>query len=328
MKRLAVAVLAGCLAPDSTGQDGGVTSGDGATAGSVTVSVTAPASGSEIHRDYLYVDGRWIARVTYAAHVTPSVASVDWMAGSQTRGVGLPPDYSFTESFYADGAQTRDAVVHGPHDEERGRAQVAVTISGPTADKADCATKLSVLGVSFTAGPATMGIANPVTVALPLKAMPFTAAGSTTPRSSFVMDCEFALAMWRLVDVLQARHVTGVIDNGLYMYRCVSGSELPPCPTSGFSQHAFGLALDIAALKIADGTTLSVGDDWMVDTLTGTQTTCTVVPAGTLKNQELHSIACDIWESGAFTVLLTPNYRSTQAFFYLDIMNPQGMVLR
>src|SRR5262249_53947365 len=150
-------------------------------------------------------------------------------------GVGLPPDYAYTSNFASDGPQRFDAVVHDNRGGELGRASVSLTISAPTADKADCKTQLGVLGVGFTAGPPTMGIADPITMALPLKGMGFTAAGTSSPRSSLLMDCAFALALWRLVDVLEARHIAGVVDNGLYKYRCVSGSEQPPCPTSGFS---------------------------------------------------------------------------------------------
>jgi hypothetical protein len=323
MKRFAVLVLAGCLAPDATGDGGTNPGGDGGTSGSVTVTITAPSSGATVHRDYLYMDGRWVARVTFTAKVTGgSPSSVEWMVGGLVRGEGVPPDYAFTTNFYADGPQAFDAVVHGAHDAELGRASVALTVAAPTADQADCPTQLGVLGVQFTSGPTTMGIANPITMSLPLKGMNFTAGGTTSPRANLLMDCAFALSLWRFVDVLQARHVTGVVDGGLYKYRCVSGTEQPPCPTSGLSQHALGLALDIQALKIADGTTLVVADDWQVDTLASGQTTCTVVPAGTLRNQELHSIVCDIWETKTFGVLLTPNYRPTQTFIYFDIMNP------
>src|SRR5262249_55084669 len=100
----------------------------------------------------------------------------------------------------------------------------------------------------------------------------------------------------------------------------------PPCPTSGLSPHAAGIALDIAGLIAADGTALSVADDWKIDTLGTGQTTCTVTPSGSLKNQLLHSIVCDVWASSIFTVLLTPNYRSTQQFFYLDILNPTTLL--
>jgi hypothetical protein len=320
MRALAVLALAGCLAPDATGGDGGV-AGDGG-AGSVTVTITGPTAGAQIPRDYLYLDGRWVAKVTFTASTSTKVSAVEWLSGGNLRGVGSPPDYAFTDTFSVDGAKMLDAVVYGPHDQELGRASVALTITPPTAANADCATQLGVLGVAFTAGPPTMGIADPITMALPLKGMAFTPAGSTDARASLVMDCRFALALWRLVDVLAARHIVNVVDNGLYKYRCVSGSEQPPCPVSGLSPHAAGIALDVAGLVAADGTSLSVGSDWVIDTLAQGQTTCTVTPSGSLKNQLLHAIACDVWESGTFTVLLTPNYRSTMQFFYLDILNP------
>jgi hypothetical protein len=325
MRAAALVVLAGCLAPDATGGDGGTAGGDGG-AGSVTVTITAPAQGAMIPRDYLNFDGSWVARVKLTATVAGgSVSSVEWMAGDLLRGVGMPPDYAITAAYFVDGPQTFAAVVHDSHGGVRGQAQASITITPPTADKADCPTQLGVLGVPFSAGPATMGIPNPVTVTLPWKGMSFTAGGTTTPRTSLVMDCPFALALWRLIDVLEGRHIVGIVDNGLYKYRCILGSEQPPCP-SGFSPHAFGQALDILGFQLADGGALTVASDWQVDTLGSGQTTCTVAAMGTLKNEELHSLVCDMWESGALTVLLTPNYRSTQTFFYLDILNMTTLI--
>jgi hypothetical protein len=314
----ALLAFAGCLAKDPPG-DGGV-NGDGG-GGSVTVTITGPAAGAQVARNYLYMDGRWAARVVFTARTSAPVSSVEWFLNGNVRGVGSAPDFAFTDFYFVDGTKSLDAVAYDSHDRELGRASVSLTVAPPTADMADCPTKLNVLGVSYTVGPPTTGIVSPITMALPLKGMKFTPAGTSDARSSLVMDCEFALAMWRMVDVLATRHIVNVVDNGLYKYRCVSGSEQPPCPTSGLSPHALGIALDIAGLVAGDGTALSVGDDWTIDTLTGNQTTCTVTPSGSLKNQLLHAIVCDLWESGIFTVLLTPNYRSSQQFFYLDILN-------
>jgi hypothetical protein len=323
---LLVLACAGCLAADAGPDGGSQTPADaGGSSGQVVVAVSTPAAGTVIHRDYLAVDGRWIARVTFKAQVTPAVASVDWMSGGLVQGVGLPPDYAFTESFLTDGAQTFEAVVHDAHDQVLGRAQVAIQIAAPTADTKDCAAKLGVLGVAFSAGPATMGIVNPITLTLPLKGMPFTSAG--VPQGSLVMDCDLALALWRLVDVLAAHHVTSLGESGVYIYRCVSGSEQPPCAQSGFSLHAFGQAFDIASLTLDDGSSLSVKDDWVIDKLTGDQTTCTTPIAEPGKNQKLHDILCDVWGDKIFPVMLTPNFNATQPFVHVDL-TPDMQVLK
>jgi hypothetical protein len=301
--------LAACLAPDTAtpGGDGGLGGVDAKPPFSVTV--TAPASGALVARDYLYMDGRWVARVSYKAAVTPAATQVDWMSGGLVRGVGLPPDYAYEAIYPTDGSQALSAVVHDTHGAELGRADTSVTVGPPTAAATDCPAELAVLGIAATAGPATMGIASPVTVTLPLHGMTFTGANSA------VMDCSFALDLWRMVDVLKAHHVTALTvgGSGLYNYRCVSGSEQPPCTASGFSLHALGLAIDLAAVAFDDATTASVGGDWVIDA----GATCNASSTST-RNQRLHDIVCDLYQNGVFTVVLTPNFQSSQGFVHLD----------
>jgi hypothetical protein len=150
-------------------------------------------------------------------------------------------------------------------------------------------------------------------LALPLKGMTFTAPGASAPRASLLMDCAMALSMWRLVDVLAAHRVVAVADAGLYNYRCVSGAEAPPCPQSGFSLHAFGLAFDLAAVTIDDGTTATVEGDWIVDG----GATCAATSASA-RNQRLHDLACDVHMNGVFGVVLTPNFNAQQGFIHMD----------
>ena len=301
--------LAACLAPDSAtpGDGGGLGGADAKPPFSVTI--VAPASGAQIARDDLYMDGRWVARVTFKAAVTPAATQVDWMSGGLVCGVGLPPDYAYEAIYSTDGSVALSAVVHDTHGAELGRADVSISVLPSTAATADCPTQLAVLGIAATSGPATMGIVHPTTVTLPLHGMPFTGV------PSLVMECSFALDLWRMADVLRAHHVTAVTvgGSGLYNYRCVSGSEQPPCATSGFSLHAFGLALDIAAVDADDGTSASVGGDWIIDT----GATCNASSTST-RNQRLHDIVCDLYQNGVFTVVLTPNFQSSQGFVHLD----------
>jgi Extensin-like protein C-terminus len=300
--------LSACLAPDAaTGSDGGPGGADARPPFSVTV--TAPAAGAQFARDYLYIDGTWVARVTFKAQVSPAAPQVDWMAGGLVRGVGLPPDYAYEAIYATDGSDALSAVVHDVHGAELGRADTSIAVLPSTVADGDCAAKLSVLGIASTGGPATLGIAHPVTVTVPLHGMPFSG------RTSLVMECDFALDLWRMVDVLKAHHVTALTvgGSGLYNYRCVSGSEPPPCAQSGFSLHAFGLAIDLAAVDLDDGTSASVGGDWIVDA----GPTCDVSSASP-RNQRLHDIVCDLYQNGVFTVVLTPDFQASQGFVHFD----------
>jgi hypothetical protein len=336
VRALALLAAAACLAPDdTTSSDGGpgksdggplgaadAPRGDGPVGGGVTVTITAPASGTSVHRDYLWRDGKWVARVSYTAQVSPAVAQVDWMAGGLVRGLGLPPDYRYDAVYYSDGAEALSAVVHDPGGGERGRADSSLTVLAPTAADKDCPAQLDALGVMYGAGPDTMGIPHPVTVKLPLKGIPITAAGMSTPRTSLVMDCPMALALWRALDVLADHKVTALTDAGLYIYRCVSGSEQPPCTQSGFSLHAYGQAFDIASLTTQTGLSATVKDDWVVDS----GPTCGA-PAGSAKNQLLHDTMCDLYMNGIFSVVLTPDFSATQPFVHMDL-TPGQMVIK
>lgn len=310
--------LAACLASDDTGPGDGGTKGD-SPVGAVSVSVTAPASGAQVARNDLAVDGSWVARVTYAAQVLPPAAQVDWMAAGVIRGTGLPPDYAYTATYTGDGAQTLSAVVHGPGGagKDLGHADVTVTILPSTAEARDCHGKLDALALSYEVGADTLGIEDPVTVRLPLGGVAF------TTRASMVMDCVTALAFYRMALVLAAHDVVAVTDggSGLYNYRCVSGSESPPCTGSGFSLHAFGEAYDIAQVKMSDGVIASFGTDWVVDA----GPTCNALSAST-PNQTLHDIVCDLSQNRVFNVLLTPNFQATQDYVHMDLTADQMVV--
>jgi hypothetical protein len=313
---LALMSMAACLASDDAETPDGGAHVD-SPSGAVAVTVTAPTGATQVARDDLATDGSWVARVTYRAEVAPPSPRVDWMSGGVIRGTGLPPDYRYTASYAADGVQTLSAVVHGSGDAELGRADVTVTILPSTAESMDCHGKLAAIGVTFALGPDTMGIDDPVTVTLPLLGVAFAS------RASMVMDCGMALSFYRMVEVLVAHDVSRVTDggSGLYNYRCVSGSESPPCTASGFSLHAEGKAYDIAQIQTGDGVTSSFGTDWMIDG----GPTCNAVSASA-PNQLLHDVVCDLYQNGVYTVLLTPNYQAAQDFVHMDLTAGQMLI--
>jgi len=313
----ATIVLCACLAPDdSAGVDGGGLADAQAT--SYRITITAPAT---LARNDLYPDGSWVARAVFKAQVTPAASQIDWMAGGSVRGVGLPPDYAFEAIYTAEGTQAVSAVVHDPHGAELGRADTTLTVTASTGQGQDCRGQLDAIGLSYSIGPATMGIADPVTVTLPLDGMKLMAAGAEIP--SLVMDCDMALALWRTVGVLRNHDVTAVEGggSGLYNYRCVSGSEQPPCAQSGFSLHAYGKAFDLAAVTTSDGLDASVAIDWVADS----GATCTASSADP-KNQRLHDVVCDLFANGIFSVVLTPNYQAQQTFVHVDLTADQSVI--
>lgn len=311
-------LLAGCLKPEG-GLPADAGPPDAPAAGSIAVTITAPAPGTSVRRDQLLTNGRWAARATFTARLSSPASQVDWMSNGLVVGVGLPPDYAYTGTFLTDGAQNLAAVVHGDSGAELGRAPIALTVASAGAETADCKTKLGLLGIDYTEGPETMGIMNPVTLKLPLRGISITKSDSIVPRNVLLMDCDIALSLWRMVDVLAENHVTGIFDSGLYNYRCVSASEEPPCEASGFSLHANGLAFDLAGVTLDTGERISVKNDWVVEPLASGQSTCSLVPTGSMANRRLHQILCDLAGYAIFKVLLTPNYNPMQTFLHFDL---------
>jgi hypothetical protein len=307
--RLAVPMLvfAACAADDGNHGD--------------PVTIEAPLAGATIPRNYLRGDGTWVARVPFRAAVTATrAATVEWIEDGQVLGIGARPGFVFTAEYMEDGDHAVTALARDAEGAEVARAERCFHVETPKAAEGDCLEKLDAIGQPYTRGPATPGIDNPVTLTLPVNGLPFTFVGSSAPRDTWLMDCELALAVWRMADLLKEGGVAAVTDYGIYNYRCVDAAESPPCPTSGLSIHALGLAIDVAGLTTSDGARYSVATDWVVDSLPSDGNTCTVTPAEGENNQTLHALLCQLYAASVFHVLLTPNYNADHRnHWHLDI---------
>lgn len=314
------ACLGGGLDGDAGPDDGG---------GRVTITVTAPALGAMIPRDYLTGDGSWVARVTFRAQTSQPVDHLEWVLGGSIVGTGFPPDYAFTTNLATDGQRSYDIVARDAAGGERGRATFPLRIVAPTAASGSCPAQLDALGVTFVDGPATPGVVTPVTVTLPLNDLAIRDAGGAAKRT-LLLDCTLAVALWRAADVLRTQHVTAVTDLGLYAYRCVDGSVSPPaCPGSTLSQHGLATAIDLGAFRHENGTEYIVTSGWLLDDIPDGQTTCTVVPRSGAQNQFLHQLLCELHQHRIFTVLLTPNAAAANAdYFHLDLTPRDDRVVR
>src|SRR5262249_7555695 len=181
---------------------------------------------------------------------------------------------------------------------------------------------LRALGVGFTGGPAAVGVATPVTIRMPLNGIQYHSSSLTAaPRATWFMDCELAVAMWKMGDSFRAAGVTDAWDYGIYNYRCIDQTVSPPaCPGSSLSMHAYAKAVDIAGVMIADGSTYSVNDDWVIDTVPSGGNACTVTPAATPKNQFLHALACGLYHDHVYNIILTPNFNAAHRnHFHMDL---------
>jgi hypothetical protein len=171
-----------------------------------------------------------------------------------------------------------------------------------------CREMLGLLGIDWSDGPALQGIADPVTVTFPLNGIDYYFAGSTNPTASAAMDCQLALALHRMADDLPPNGITAVEYFGIYAYRVIAGSNT-------LSQHAKGLAIDVAAFRGTAGAVYDVESDWEIDG----GSTCPPATAPEA-NRILHELVCGWHADAVFDVILTPNYNASQRnHFSLDL---------
>lgn len=138
------------------------------------------------------------------------------------------------------------------------------------------------------------------------------------------MDCELALALHRMVQLLGARGVVEVVDIGIYNYRCIGGGTPPDCPL-GISMHARALAVDVAALVTSEMGRLSIEDDWGIDADGNTCAAREREP----RDAFLHAVLCDLYDAGIFTIHLSPNYNSAHRnHWHLDLTPDSGRFIR
>ncbi|MBN1772126.1 MAG: extensin family protein [Deltaproteobacteria bacterium] len=81
----------------------------------------------------------------------------------------------------------------------------------------------------------------------------------------------------------------------------------PPARFSLKSYHRFGLALDVYALTLDDGTELVVEDDYE---LQGDRETCAGAEPDGERARVLREVACRLFEAHVLSTVITPNYNA------------------
>jgi hypothetical protein len=151
-----------------------------------------------------------------------------------------------------------------------------------------------------------------VTVTPPINGVTFRPYSLTaTPNTSLFMDCSLAIALDAFTRRLVSQHrVTDIAHMGIYNYRCIAGTD--PCR---LSNHSFARAIDLAAFKDSSGATYSVLNDFVANG----RPTCPIRASGA-KDQVLKEIACWMYDSRTFNVVLTPNYNADHRdHFHVDL---------
>ena len=128
------------------------------------------------------------------------------------------------------------------------------------------------------------------------------------------LDCRLALVLDELAGVLERHGVASVRVDNLYRPR----AKLPGRRTS--SQHRYGLAVDVMAFELADGTTLSVESDWhgeIGSTPCGPEARLVDASPAAIA---LRNLVCDVARSALFHHILTPSYNDAHRdHVHLDI---------
>jgi hypothetical protein len=167
---------------------------------------------------------------------------------------------------------------------------------------ADCLAALDAAAIPYVrpTEELTTPIPTPVTITGPIGGVEYAMLDT---EEVLTVSCEMALRMQTISRVLAAHDVVRVQVLSAYRNH----------PRSSF--HTMGLGLDLFDFTQADGTVLSVLDDFVE---TPAYATCDA-PRGRGAARTLLRIACELAESHAFSSVLTPNYNDGHRnHFHLD----------
>lgn len=286
----------------------------------VDVAFTSPAPGSTIHRDQLGEAGDLVAPVSVVLDIQGDVARVAITAGDLAFG-DVDEAGGLMAPVGAPGAMTLTATAFDEAGLVLATANVDITVAD--AQVSDCHGWLDLYKLSYTTGPASQGIADPITVQLPLNGVGFRVSGNTTPRKTLYGDCALMKSLAQAAPIMRRHAVKEVVDMGIYNYRCIDQSKTPP--NCSLSQHAYAKAIDIAELVTTDDTHFSVLKDWVIDT---TGSTCEATTENA-KDALLHRLICELKAADVWNIVLTPNYNTAHRnHFHVDLTNGSDFIER
>lgn len=284
-----------------------------------SVAFTTPAPGSTFTRDQLGPTGALVADVDVALDVHGDIARVavtagDWSFGdADDAGALIAPVPSA-------GATTLTATAYDDAGLVLATAAVDITIAEPAID--GCHAWLDLYKLDYSTGPSNLGIADPITVNLPLNGVAYRYSGNAEQRKIYG-DCTLMKSLAEAAPIVRAHDVKEIIDIGIYNYRCIDQTKTPP--NCSMSQHAYAKAIDIAELVTSDDTHYSVLKDWVIDT---TGKTCEV-PTDSEKDSFLHTLICELKAAKVWNIVLTPNYNADHRnHFHVDLTEDSDFIER
>ncbi len=168
--------------------------------------------------------------------------------------------------------------------------------------QAQCHAALREAGIAFRPlGDHPTPIPSPVEILGPVDGVWFRMVHDDRP---FTLSCEMALRLKTIARIVKRHGIRGVDVISAYRH----------WPRQSF--HTFGLGLDMARFWSPEKGWLSVYDDFVE---TPAEYTCEADEPENEKAKTLLSIACEIYRSGQFSSVLTPNYNEGHRdHFHLD----------
>jgi hypothetical protein len=278
-----------------------------------SLALVSPAQGSSYVRDQLGPSGALVANVGVEVEVSADVARVAITTGDVALGdVALDDAQMLVAQLARTGAVPLTATAFAADGSELATATVDISIADPAV--ADCRGWLDLYQVAYNVGPANAGVADPVTVTLPLNGVAYRYSGNAAQRKTLYGDCSLMKSLAHAAPIVRAHGVSEIIDIGVYNYRCIDQTKTPP--NCEMSQHAYAKAIDLAQLVTSDGTHYSVNDDWVIDLA---DDTCTAATAND-KDAFLHRVICELKAAGTWNIVLTPNYNAAHRnHFHVDL---------
>lgn len=285
-----------------------------------SIAFTSPAPGSTFTRNQLGESGALVANVDVALDVQGDIARVaivdDDIAFGDVDDAGV-----LVAPVPVMGTTTLTALAYNDVGAVLATAAVDVTIVEP--EVSDCHAWLDLYKLDYSAGPANLGIADPITVKLPLNGVAYRYSGNAEQRKTLYGDCVLMKSLAEAAPIVRAHDVKEIVDIGIYNYRCIDQSKTPP--NCSMSQHAYAKAIDLAEFVTTDDTHYSVLRDFVTD---ATGATCEV-PTDNEKDSFLHTVICELKAADVWNIVLTPNYNADHRnHFHVDLTDGSDFIKR
>ena len=196
----------------------------------------------------------------------------------------LPPAWTATD---ATTTQPRARTLQAPPVRRRVRANAE-------SSRLACLRELRRLRISFKTSKPKRGVFNPVLLTGKVAGLKLTSMWGKKPA---LMSCRFALTVYKIAPVFLQSGFNEILFSSFYSYRNVAG-------TGTLSRHAYGLAVDVYALKGPGGVVANVRKDWIK--ARGNAGRC-VTGVKTKKARMLRRLVCALEKCRRLHLVLTPD---------------------